>query len=92
LLDVQLSEISLVSFPAYPSTTAEARSIGLPARIAGHSSIAISNRYVHPSEDSVLFAMGRLEGGTKVGTVSYRYCRRPLKRMTEKLLKSQGNV
>ena len=32
------------------------------ARIAGHSSIAISSRYVHPSEDSVLTAMSRLGG------------------------------
>lgn len=30
------------------------------ARIAGHSSVAISARYVHPSEDSVLQAMERL--------------------------------
>jgi integrase len=30
------------------------------ARIAGHSSIAISNRYVHPSEDSVLNAVARI--------------------------------
>jgi integrase len=41
------------------------------ARIAGHSSIVISSRYVHPSEDSVLYAMGRLdvpqEGGHKSG-------------------------
>jgi integrase len=37
------------------------------ARIAGHSSIAISARYVHPSEDAVLKAMDRL--GTKLGTV-----------------------
>jgi HK97 family phage prohead protease len=29
LLDVQLAEISLCAFPAYPATTAEARSIGL---------------------------------------------------------------
>lgn len=29
------------------------------ARIAGHSSIAISARYVHPSEDAVLAAMER---------------------------------
>src|SRR5262249_54596525 len=30
------------------------------ARIAGHSSIAISSRYVHPSEDAVLNAIARL--------------------------------
>lgn len=32
------------------------------ARIAGHSSIAISARYVHPSEDKVLEAISRLAG------------------------------
>lgn len=36
------------------------------ARIAGHSSIGISSRYVHPSEDAVLDAMSRL-GGHKIG-------------------------
>jgi integrase len=36
------------------------------ARIAGHSSIAISSRYVHPSENSVLDAMERM-GGHKTG-------------------------
>ena len=36
------------------------------ARIAGHSSIAMSARYVHPSEDVVLTAMSRL-GGHKSG-------------------------
>ncbi len=36
------------------------------ARIAGHSSIAISSRYVHPSEDVVLDAMAKL-GGHKSG-------------------------
>ena len=36
------------------------------ARIAGHSSVAISARYVHPSEDSVLAAVERL-GGHKFG-------------------------
>jgi integrase len=35
------------------------------ARIAGHSSIAISARYVHPSEDAVLDAISRL-GGHKI--------------------------
>src|SRR5438552_14567512 len=32
------------------------------ARIAGHSSIVISQRYVHPSDDSVLNAMTNLGG------------------------------
>ena len=32
------------------------------ARIAGHSSIGISARYVHPSEDAVLSAFSRLGG------------------------------
>ena len=32
------------------------------ARIAGHSSIAISSRYVHPSEDTVLAAFSRMSG------------------------------
>ena len=32
------------------------------ARIAGHSSITVSSRYVHPSEDAVLSAMTRLGG------------------------------
>jgi len=36
------------------------------ARIAGHNSIAIPNRYVHPSEDAVLNAMAKL-GGHKIG-------------------------
>ena len=36
------------------------------ARIAGHSSVSISARYVHPSEDSVLAAVERL-GGHKIG-------------------------
>jgi integrase len=32
------------------------------ARIAGHSSITMSSRYVHPSEDAVISAMYRLSG------------------------------
>jgi len=36
------------------------------ARIAGHSSIAMSSRYVHPSADKVLDAMALL-GGHKTG-------------------------
>ncbi len=36
------------------------------ARIAGHSSLAISSRYVHPSEGAVQNAMSRM-GGHKIG-------------------------
>ena len=36
------------------------------ARIAGHSSIAMSQRYVHPSEDKVFDAVAVL-GGHKIG-------------------------
>lgn len=36
------------------------------ARIAGHASISISSRYVHPSEDTILDAISRL-GGHKIG-------------------------
>jgi integrase len=36
------------------------------ARIAGHSSVAMSTRYVHPSEDAVLAAVERL-GEHKIG-------------------------
>jgi len=36
------------------------------ARIAGHSNVSMSSRYVHPSEDAVLDAMARL-GGHKIG-------------------------
>jgi site-specific recombinase XerD len=32
------------------------------ARIAGHSNISISQRYVHPSEDAVLNALSQLSG------------------------------
>jgi len=32
------------------------------ARIAGHSQIQISSRYVHPSEDAMFAAMSRLGG------------------------------
>ena len=38
------------------------RDVWTLARVAGHSSIAISARYVHPSEDAVLEAMERLGG------------------------------
>ncbi|HEY1924428.1 MAG TPA: tyrosine-type recombinase/integrase, partial [Candidatus Acidoferrum sp.] len=36
------------------------------ARIAGHSSVSMSTRYVHPSEDAVLNAVEKL-GGHEIG-------------------------
>jgi integrase len=38
------------------------------ARIAGHASINISARYVHPSEDAVLDAIARLGASELAGT------------------------
>lgn len=37
------------------------------ARVAGHSSIRMSERYVHPSGDAVLNAMARFAAGHKIG-------------------------
>jgi integrase len=37
------------------------------ARIAGHSSIKMSSRYVHTSDNAVLEAMARFGGGHKIG-------------------------
>jgi hypothetical protein len=45
------------------------------ARIAGHSSIAMSSRCVHPSQDRVLDAMALL-GGTILGTLKKMHRRR----------------
>jgi integrase len=50
------------------------------ARIAGHASIAISARYVHPSEDAVLAAMSRL-GGHKIGHSQNEPAQLPLRKM-----------
>jgi integrase len=50
------------------------------ARRAGHSSITISSRYVHPSEDAVLSAMSRL-GGHKTGhSIELKDCETASKR------------
>jgi integrase len=46
------------------------------ARIAGHASITISARYVHPSEDAVLDAMSRL-GSHKIGHTAEEPARLP---------------
>jgi integrase len=45
------------------------------ARIAGHNSISISSRYVHPSEDAVLGAVEK-PGGHKSGHKQNRSVRR----------------
>jgi len=50
------------------------------ARIAGHASITISARYVHPSEDAVLDAMSRL-GGHKIGHSENKPAQLPLQKM-----------
>jgi len=36
------------------------------SRIAGHASLTMSQRYIHPSQDAVLDAIARL-GGHKIG-------------------------
>ena len=53
------------------------------ARIAGHSDIRVSARYVHRSEDAVLNAMSRL-GGHKIGHRRLRAALqpKPRKRLT----------
>ena len=37
------------------------------ARIAGHSSITITQRYCHPQADAIERAFGKLAGGHKIG-------------------------
>ncbi len=55
------------------------------ARIAGHSSIAISARYVHPSDDAVLDAMSRL-GGHRFGHSETKAARLPVAKTTTNAL------
>jgi integrase len=43
------------------------------ARIAGHSSIAMSARYVHPSEDAVLNALSQMRPQRKVKSQENRH-------------------
>lgn len=50
------------------------------ARIAGHSTINISARYVHPSEDAVLNAISRLDGH-KIGHSQNQPAQLPLRKM-----------
>jgi len=56
------------------------------AGIAGHSSIAMSARYVHPSEDAVLFALDRLSGHNFGHSTNLN-----ANRLTEKPLLSSSN-
>jgi hypothetical protein len=37
------------------------------ARIAGHSSITITQRYCHPQADAIERAFGKLSGGHRIG-------------------------
>src|SRR5450432_4627274 len=48
------------------------------AKVAGHSSVAISSRYVHPSEDAVLAAMSRLGGHNSGHTANLNFQPRAL--------------
>jgi integrase len=47
------------------------------SRIAGHASLTMSQRYIHPSQDAVLDAMARL-GGHKIGHNEKGAPRRPV--------------
>jgi hypothetical protein len=38
-----------------------------PARMAGHSSITITQRYCHPQADAIERTFGNLSGGHKIG-------------------------
>ncbi len=61
------------------------------ARIAGHSSIAITARYVHPQEDQInrVFSASLPDVmGTKLGTARNRGKRRTLKARPQRALKS----
>src|SRR6266851_4041643 len=60
------------------------------ARIAGHSSIAISSRYVHPSEDTVLAAFSRL-GGHNSGHSS-EIAKMPPRSESAEVLESQEEI
>ena len=53
-----------------PDQESAAVIFGCPARVAGHSNISISQRYVHPSEDPVPNALSRLDGHY-IGTARY---------------------
>jgi integrase len=53
------------------------------ARIAGHSSIAVTQRYVHPQADAInrVFAASLLPVGTKLGTTAKSVQRERAKRL-----------
>jgi hypothetical protein len=60
------------------------------AKIAGHSSITISSRYVHPSEDAVLKAMSRLSGH-KIGHSEEKTETLPVQKLPQLLKGKQKN-
>lgn len=60
------------------------------ARIAGHNSIKVSSRYVHPSGDAVEFAMSRL-GGHKIGHSALRRPPRTPQTKTRRRLLTPGD-
>ncbi|MGO9604423.1 MAG: tyrosine-type recombinase/integrase [Candidatus Binataceae bacterium] len=61
------------------------------ARIAGHSSVAVSQHYVHASDNAVLDAIGRL-GTRKGGHKSGHRARRVVARKPKKLLVSASTT
>jgi hypothetical protein len=60
------------------------------ARIAGHSTIAVTQRYIHPQADAIsrVFAAALPKVGTKLGTVAKSGKRREPKATQPKLLQS----
>ena len=58
------------------------------ARIAGHSTITITQRYIHPQADAIDRVFAASEVGTKLGTVRKSRQRGEVKARTQKALKS----
>jgi integrase len=60
------------------------------ARIAGHSTIAVTQRYIHPQADAIgrVFAAALLRVGTKSGTVRKSHKKRALQVVKHKELQS----
>jgi integrase len=56
------------------------------ARIAGHSDIRVSTRYVHPSEDAVLSAMSHMSGFVGRHKIRHKRSRATLKQKRRRLV------